>query len=143
VTFHCTILCWTLSIVWGIFDIASASGVAILSSSGDWLSLYWQILYYIYSFYFRIGGDSWDQTWDLLNSMLGCQLLDQQVTIAYTLAYCLKGPISIMTTFHLKMAVEPTPETLCISAIPQTVDSVQRNIGITLLILFFLFFSSE
>jgi hypothetical protein len=33
-----------------------------------------------------------------------------------------------MTTNHLKMGVEPTPEMSCISNIPQTVDNVQHSI---------------
>jgi hypothetical protein len=33
-----------------------------------------------------------------------------------------------MTTSHLKTGVEPTPETSCISNIPQTIDSVQHSV---------------
>jgi hypothetical protein len=35
-----------------------------------------------------------------------------------------------MTTSHLKTGVKPTPETLCISNIPQTMDNVQHNVPI-------------
>jgi hypothetical protein len=34
-----------------------------------------------------------------------------------------------MTTSHLKMGVEPTFKTLCVSNIPQTMDGVQHNVA--------------
>jgi hypothetical protein len=41
------ILRWTLSIVWGILDIHNTTFqvLAILPSSDDWLSLYWQFIF--------------------------------------------------------------------------------------------------
>jgi predicted enzyme related to lactoylglutathione lyase len=37
--------------------------------------------------------------------------------------------VGIMTASHMKTGVEPTPETSCISDIPQTKSSVQHNKG--------------
>jgi hypothetical protein len=38
-----------------------------------------------------------------------------------------KKSVSIMTTSHLKMGVEPTPKMLCISSTSQTTDDVQHS----------------
>jgi hypothetical protein len=38
--------------------------------------------------------------------------------------------VSIMTTNYLKTGVESTPETPCLSNIPQTVDNFQQNVPI-------------
>lgn len=37
-----------------------------------------------------------------------------------------------MMTSHLKVGVEPTPETFCISNIRKTLDSVHCNTGVTM-----------
>jgi hypothetical protein len=38
--------------------------------------------------------------------------------------------VSIITTNHLKTGAEPTPETSCISNIPQTISNVQHSVYI-------------
>jgi hypothetical protein len=41
--------------------------LVVLLSSGDWLSLYWHIFYYNFTYFY---GDGWDWTQDLLNTRL-------------------------------------------------------------------------
>jgi len=38
--------------------------------------------------------------------------------------------VTVMTITHMKMGVQPTPETSRILNIPQTVGNIQHNIGI-------------